>query len=219
VSPATHLLKGLAWEQLFDGHPHRLKRGKHFAGEVHALQQEAQTVADREHRGLLTVRDLLGKKNQYLWVQFADQLLGYGQPCRCGGRELLRVHERFARCAACGGTAVLQLPANRGAVTGRLGQHLSDYDDLELIARDDEASSDALERWYGRATDPAGLTVLVQVDFPLLDGRRIPDPANPGSDVHQLRRWALEPFLDAARIGVLDNWEAARALRAVGDRL
>jgi hypothetical protein len=219
VSPASHLREGVAWELLFDGLPHRLKRGKHFTGDVQALQQEAQTVADSEGRGLLMVRDLLGNKNQYLWVQFADQQLAYGQPCRCGGRELLRLHERYVRCAACGATAVLELPANRGAATGRLGQHLSDYEDLQLIARDEEASSDALERWYGRATDPAGWTVLVQVDFALLDGRRIPDPANPGSDVHKLRRWALEPFLDAARIGVLDDWEAARALRAVEDQL
>ena len=215
----THLRDGVAWEQLLDGRPHRLKRGKHFTGEVYALQQEAQTVADREERGLLMVRDLLGNKNQYLWVQFADQFVAHGHPCRCGARELLRLHERYARCASCGATAVLGQPVNRGAATGRLGRHLSDYEDLELVARDEEASGDTLERWYGRATDPGGWPVLVRVDFPLLDGRRIPDPANPGFDVHRLQRWALGPFLDAARMGVLDDWEAARALRAVEDQL
>jgi hypothetical protein len=214
VNSQSLLTGDLTWDQLVDGRPHRLKRGKHFRGAVREVQHEAQVVADREGRGLLAVRDLLGNKNQYLWVQFADQELLAGQPCRCGGRELLRRHERLAHCAACGRTAVLEPTSAQAGAARPLGRHLSDYEDLELVAQDPTSTSETLERWYGRARDPAGWIVLVEVDFPLVDGKRVPDPENPGADLHRLRRWPVRPFAAASDLGLFDGWPDPESLRS-----
>jgi hypothetical protein len=218
VTPGTTLLRdGLTWESLADGRPHRLKHGKHFQGDLRGLQLEAAKVAEAHGWGLLTTRDELGSRNRYVWVQFADQRLIAGKPCRCGSLQLTRVHDLYGRCDRCGATMVFDGGPSPGGPAWRPGQRMQDYEDLMLIARDDAASDATLERWYGRAIDPAGWTVLLQVDFPLSDGRRLPDPADPDSDLHEIRRWAIEPFLEAARLGVFDGWERAAALPPFGE--
>jgi hypothetical protein len=199
----------MSWTQLADGRPHRLKRGRHFEGDVRGLQLEATAVAQEQGRGVLALIDELGHHNHYLWVQFADQELIEGEVCRCGGASFSRSHERYATCDSCGATAVLKSAVGVNFTQPwRPGQRLSDYADVELIASDSD-TDDSIERWYGRGVDPFGWDVLIEVDYVLKDGRRVPDELEAGEYVHRVRRWPIGFLTRAARLGVLDDWSAA----------
>jgi hypothetical protein len=50
------------------------------------------------------------------------------------------------------------------------------------------------ERFYGRALDQDGAPVLIYVDYPLVQGARMIDPDDGGSEVHFAYRWPIEPF-------------------------
>jgi hypothetical protein len=208
------LMPGVSWESLFDGRPHRLKLGKHFTGDVRTLQAEAGLAADRAGRGLLSVRDELGRRNHYLWVQFPDQALVEGEPCRCGGITISRLHEHLGRCDACGATASLQA-ASDGLRGRRLGHRLSDYDDVELVS--DDVVHTGVERWYGRGIDIDGRPVLLVVDYPIHEGHRLPDPLDPDDDLHRTRRWSMPLLVEAARLGVFNGWPPGEQLRAALD--
>jgi hypothetical protein len=97
----------LPWTEWMDGKVHRLKRGKHFDGEVGAVLEEARLAARLAGRGVLAMRELMGPKYQYLWFQFTDHVVYAGDPCPCGGRKLTRVHPSLARCRRCGKTLLL----------------------------------------------------------------------------------------------------------------
>jgi hypothetical protein len=97
----------LSWEQWMDGRIHRLKRGKHFSGEVSAVIEEARLAARLSGRGVLQLREQMGPKYQYVWVQFTDYSVSIGDPCPCGGRKLDRLHASLARCRRCGKTLTL----------------------------------------------------------------------------------------------------------------
>jgi hypothetical protein len=97
----------LAWPRWMDGRIHRLKRGKHFSGDVGAVLEEARLAARVTGRGVLALREQIGLKYQYVWVQFTDHAVLVGDPCPCGGRKLARLHANLARCARCGKTLML----------------------------------------------------------------------------------------------------------------
>jgi len=213
VTAGTQLLN-VTWQELADGRPHRLKAQRHFVGDLRALQEEAGAVAERMGRGILLLKDELGR-NQYLWLQFADQTLIEGDACRCGNPSFVRLHERLVRCDVCAATATLRLrppiSVQRGA--WRPGQRLSDYQDVDLVARDDALDDPEIERWYGHGVDPAGWNVVLQVEFALRDGERIDDPVEPGTHVHNIRRWTVDGITRAAQLGALAHWEPAAELR------
>jgi hypothetical protein len=222
VSPSTVLRDGLEWAGLADGQAHRLKRGKHFDGEVKAATAEAKEFARAAGRGMLAVRDEIGRKHHYLWIQFTDQELILGEPCRvCGGLSFTALHpgvaEGIGRCDTCGASALFQPPA-AGTDAVRAGQRITGrqlwhYPDFELIAIDEDYPDTDVERWYGRAVDVYGTDVLLRVDYTLHNGQRIDDPAEPGGHVHSVRRWPVEMLGTAAKLGVFDDWPAAEPLR------
>jgi hypothetical protein len=183
----------VTWEALADGRPHRLKRGKHYAGDLRNVTSEAIAAATEMEKGVRVVRDNFGRW-QYVWVQFADHAIPYGAPCPCGSRRILRVHEHYGRCSACGVTLIF-----RGAASGDSGRlperDLSAYRDVQL--RRFERQPDR-ERWHGYALSPTGERVLLIVDYLLgPEGDRIEDPLRPGEPLYKLRRWPIDPFVSA----------------------
>jgi len=210
----TRLIGGLKWEDLADGKVHRLKRNKHFAGPVRAIQSQCDTAAARLDRGVLVVREEFSKDYQYLWVQFTDQQLAVGEPCRCGGRSQTRLHEKFGRCDVCGasiayrGTYVPETADGAGGASRRrTAKHLSEYQELEFVVRDQDESTEDEDVWYARGMDPTGRRVFLVVRFPLRNGHRIPDPVVPGFDAHVAFRFRVDPFVRAGELGVLDVWD------------
>ncbi|HEY6887978.1 MAG TPA: hypothetical protein VI300_09370 [Solirubrobacter sp.] len=97
----------LPWTSMMDGRIHRLKRHQHFDGEVSAVVEEARLAARLSRRGVLALREQMGPKYEYVWVQFTDHAILVGDPCPCGGRKLTRLHNNLARCRRCGKTSTL----------------------------------------------------------------------------------------------------------------
>jgi hypothetical protein len=193
----------LTWEKLADGRLWRLKRGRQFRGDVRLVTAEAVQVAHDTGRGVRVVRDELGK-HQYLWLQFADQAIPLGAPCRCGSRRILRTHEHFGRCPACGATCIF-----RGTVAAvapiaaakHPNQDLRKFEDVEL--RCYHRGPDR-ERFCGHGVSPTGKLVLLLVDYPLgVDGERIDDPLRPGDPLYKLSVWPVAPFGSAIDLSLL----------------
>jgi hypothetical protein len=97
----------LPWTTWMDGKVHRVKRGKHFDGEVAAVVEEARLAARLSGRGVLALREQMGPKYEYVWFLFTDHAILVGDPCPCGGRKLTRLHTSMARCRRCGKTSTL----------------------------------------------------------------------------------------------------------------
>jgi hypothetical protein len=175
-------------------------------------------------RGLVSVRDDFGKRHlQYVWLQFTDQTLPVGAPCRCGHRSQTRLHEKLGRCDRCGATIAyvgvidpLDLEPGAAPLPGppsaRPGSHLSHYGNLQLI-RDDAAQEAGAEVWYGRGLAPNGVPTLLRIVYPLQDGHRVPDPQAPEWDTHTLTRWKMLPLLRAEELGMLEDWPELELLR------
>jgi hypothetical protein len=218
VTSPDPLLRGLTWGELAaHRRPLRLKRNRHFRGEVRDLQAAASAAAAELGCAVRTLRDELGRRNRYVWLQFADGSVPLGSPCpRCVGRELERTHDHFGTCLACGArlilTARLAEPEVVDEPTARPPdrRRLSGWSDVELV-RDDGACDETAERWWGRGVDGQGVTMLLQVEYTLEEGRRVPDPDVEGEDLHRVRFWKLGALQRAARLGVLDEWPGAAA--------
>ena len=218
------LIGGLTWEELAkERSPRRLCRGKHFEGDVRALQKEASAASRRLGCAVRTVRDDF-LRYAYLWVQFADYELPLGEPCpACGSRELVRMHEQFGYCPRCRSslaftprvtraeprgdsrTPVLAEPAveDKHERKRKLRQRRMDAFTDARLAMDATASDDEQEVWYGRARHEDN-DVVLRVVYPLRDGSRIPDPDNPGGELHYVTYSHLDLYERAERLGVLD---------------
>ncbi len=99
---------GIAWERWSDGLPHRLKRKRDF-GDVDPdlVREAAKNAAGRLGKGVQTMVERPPKrkkraKPRYVWIQFSDHEIRVGDPCKCGGRHLVRIHPWYARCSDCG---------------------------------------------------------------------------------------------------------------------
>lgn len=215
----TLLLEGTSWEALAaDRRPHRLKAGKHFRGEVRPLQGEAGDAAERLGLAVRTLRDEFGRKNRYVWVQFADAVVPRGEPCpRCSGRHLRRVHEHYVRCQGCEAHLVLAPPLPTPEEEQPEGSahlpkwaraphrdRLSRYTEVELVPDEDSRLPQG-EIWYGRAVEENGTPVFLEVFYPRRDGRRIDDPEREGEPLYRVRRWPMAMFWRAAELGLLDD--------------
>ena len=103
---------GVPWEKFADGLPHRLKRSRDFPDiNPKAVRQAAKNAAKRMDKAVQVLPDRMGKnRSKFLWVQFADYEICAGEPCKCGGRRILRFHQFFARCDACNALILLASP-------------------------------------------------------------------------------------------------------------
>jgi hypothetical protein len=219
------LVGGLTWEKLAEEQaPRRLTRGKHFTGDVRALQKEAYAASRRLGRPVRTVRDDF-LRFAYMWVQFADHEVPLGEPCpACGSTELVRTHQQFGYCPACrcslafaqrvsraeprrgSSTPVLARPAAGGPPDDRVlvAQRRMDAFTDARMAMEPAESDEENEVWYGRARYE-GNNVVIRVVYPLRAGSRVPDPDNPGGELHYVTYAHMELFERAARLGVLDE--------------
>jgi hypothetical protein len=219
------LIGDLTWERLArDQRVRRLRRGKHFRGEMRAVQREAHAAAAQMGLVARVVRDDF-RKHAYVWVQFKDFEVPLGEPCpACGGREIVRTHEHFGRCAECqaslafvagvqpaevserqedGEAAVpeAKLNAKLDRVRQRdLSRTIDQFGDVKLVLDPDE-SDEEQEVWYGRG-EFGGNPVLVRLVYPLRDGARQPHPFEPEHEYYFLRYWPLAPFERASDLGV-----------------
>jgi hypothetical protein len=221
----SRLIGGLTWEELAEERvPRRLTRGKHFTGDVRALQKEATAAGRSLGCAVRTVRDDF-LRFAYLWVQFADHDVPLGEPCpACGNRELVRTHEQFGYCPRChcslaftprvvrrepqgdSSAPVVAEPAVDAKHQRKLTlrqRRMDAFTDARL-AIDPTESDDEKETWYGRARYE-GRAVLLRVVYPLREGSRIPDPDNPGGELHYVTYSHMEPYERAAKLGVLDD--------------
>jgi hypothetical protein len=101
---------GLPWERLADGLPHRLKRKRDFPDiDPEYVRVAAKNAAKRMGKAVQALPDRMTQTSadKYVWVQFADHEIRIGEPCKCGGRRLLRVHPFFARCMECNAQLLL----------------------------------------------------------------------------------------------------------------
>lgn len=95
------------WTPWLDGHPRRLKRGKHYTGDPKALVKNARQFAEALGRAAVASRDGQGKY-EYVWIQFVDAEVELGRPCPvCAGTALAKVQKQFLRCESCGSVLVV----------------------------------------------------------------------------------------------------------------
>ena len=212
------LIGGLTWEDVArDRRVRRLRRGKHFRGDLRTAQREAYTAAQAMRLAVRVVRDDF-RRTAYLWIQFVDAELPLGEPCpRCDALEMVRTHEHFGRCSGCGaGLAFLPRVAPAEGVEGlptakmsskrdrererMMRQRIDQFTNVQLVFDPEESDSEQ-EVWYGRA-EYRGEQVFVHVTYPLRDGARQPHPDDPAEELHYLRYWALAPYARAVELGL-----------------
>jgi hypothetical protein len=112
---------GIPWERWADGLPHRLKRKRDFGDVDPAIVRvAAKYAAKRMGKAVQVLPDkmLPNSSSKYLWVQFADHEIRIGEPCKCGGQHLLRVHPFFARCSRCNAQLLLAPKKKTDETTG-----------------------------------------------------------------------------------------------------
>jgi hypothetical protein len=213
------LLGDLTWEQLArDARPRRLKRGKHFRGDVRSVQREASAAAQQMGRVARVVRDDF-IKYAYVWVQFVDFQIPLGAPCPgCGGRDILRIHEHFGRCPSCNASLALlaHVQSGEGEVSPDFNPKLErksarmqerqrttrfdEFTDVQL-AHDPVESDEDNEVHYGRGVYE-GTPCLLHVVYPLRDGARQPDPDDRDEELYYIRFWDITPYERAVQLGL-----------------
>lgn len=83
---------------------------------------------------------------------------------------------------------------------------LSHYDDFRLFLYDRLPER---ERYYGYGVRPDGMRLILFVRFPLRDGQRIPDAAEPSCGRHVVRWVPAEPFEGLIDFAALEQREGA----------
>jgi hypothetical protein len=200
---AFSLSDGLEWKDFADGDVYRLKRGKHYRGNLGAAKRSANLAALELGKAVRLVRDPLGKLH-YIWVQFVDGEITMGNPCPCGSRKLERIHEQFLRCPACGRRLLARVAtADSGSGTGKRGggTHVGEFTDVQLSLY---TRADGRELHRGHGYNRQGVKVLLIVRYPLgSDGQRIEDPDHEGEYIHNVTALAADPFGDAINFDAL----------------
>jgi hypothetical protein len=98
---------GIDWERWADGRTWRLKRKRDFPDvDPHLVGDAAATAALRMGRAVMTTKDRY-YPDKFVWLQFADHQVAFGEPCPCGSRRLMRLHPNFARCPECRADLIL----------------------------------------------------------------------------------------------------------------
>jgi hypothetical protein len=121
------------------------------------------------------------------------------------------MHEQFGYCPRCRSSLAFTQRVTPGEPVEdkherkqRMRQRRMDAFTDARLAMDPAESDEEKELWYGRARYE-GQDVLLQVVYPLRDGSRVPDPDNPGGELHYVTYSHLEPYERAARLGVLED--------------
>jgi len=157
---------GADWERWADGRAYRLKRKRHFADVDPGLARDAaEAAAARMGKAVRTTRDKM-MPEKYMWVQFADHCVGPGEPCPCGSRRLLRLHEYFAACPECQAQLLLSdVPQDADNGVTRAARTLGELTEVHLVrAGPGQGRNLELYRGYGRQE---GEPVFLLVDFRL----------------------------------------------------
>ena len=118
------------------------------------LQAAARDVADRLGKAVRIAVDDLSRPRRpmiYVWLQFVDAEVTIGDPCPCGGTELVRSHPAYATCEACGRLLGLRPP--KDVVDLSRFPHLTALDSRELTSPEEIEQA---ERLAG-AADPTEL--------------------------------------------------------------
>lgn len=116
IGRGRRVIEPFRWEDLTDGLPRRLVRGKHFDPHPTDLQDEAREAAARLGKVPRTIIDKTSPE-RVVWVQFADAEISEGSPCFCGGSRLRRLNGAYARCESCGSLLIVQpAPEERNAI-------------------------------------------------------------------------------------------------------
>jgi hypothetical protein len=148
---------GLDWDRWADGHPHQLHRKRHLGGHpTHIVREAARNAAIKRGKVVQTL-------NYYgvFWVQFSDYRIRSGEPCPCGGRELVQLHPLYLRCTSC--NAQLELQASTiFDESGEEPSPLDDFSDIHLHYLEPSPTGDV---YRGYASDTNGSDVLLFVEF------------------------------------------------------
>jgi DNA-directed RNA polymerase subunit RPC12/RpoP len=149
---------GADWERWArDSRPHRLKRKRDFDDvDPAAVKVAAQNGAARLGKAVHVFSDPFFP-DKFVWVQFADHPVVTGRPCPCGSRRLLRLHNHFARCPACGAQLLLKDQNESEHLLA-----LRELTDVHLERHETEDGKRDLFRGYGRKD---GMLVLVIAEF------------------------------------------------------
>jgi hypothetical protein len=179
------------WARVADGRPWRLERGVDFDGSVQSFDLSAREAASLMGKSVLLAPDRLHPA-RFVWLQFADGEIVYGDPCPCGSRRLWRIGVYILRCRACDATLLCaRLPGSKerrrepasapeDASGASRTPPLAAFSDLRL-ARADETP---LERTYvGFGVDGDGRETLLFVRIPLVEGAPVPDERSPTKTV------------------------------------
>jgi hypothetical protein len=112
---------GLPWDELADGRPYRLTKGRDFFRSPRAVEEAAQNAARRIGKVASVTQEFRSKKT-FVWVQFADYQTELGQPCPgCGSFDLRAVNRRHTHCSSCESTVILVKPKRRKQQTDGFG--------------------------------------------------------------------------------------------------
>jgi hypothetical protein len=112
---------GLAWDDWADGRAHMLKRGVDFFRGPGAVLEAAQNAARRLDKSVTVVKEVrLGET--FMWVQFVEYQIEWGQPCPCGSTELRQLNRAQAECAVCKATLNLVRPREKGGADDAAGE-------------------------------------------------------------------------------------------------
>jgi hypothetical protein len=129
---------GLPWDRWADGLPHRLKRKRDFGDiDPELVREAAKNAAKRMGKAVQALPDRMThtSASKYVWIQFADHEIRIGEPCKCGGRQLMRYHPFFARCTRCDAQLLL---APKTAAGSEAIESTDDDEDPDEQLRPDE---------------------------------------------------------------------------------
>jgi hypothetical protein len=202
VRLARRELQPFRWEELEDGLPRRLVRGRHFDVPAPEFELEAREVGARMGRVVRTVIDKISA--DCVWVQFAQAEIAAGSPCVCGERQFRRLSGEFVRCEACGALLVVrqdgspQTDAESGASSGKAPKrkrpdltNLGSFSDVTLVEYERWPTR---QRFCGHGVLPDGRRVLLLVDVPTPDGDEVLDPHEALERPHNVASFPIEPF-------------------------
>jgi hypothetical protein len=158
-----------------------VKRGRDFDLTIPEFAEAAQEAAALARKHVLFTRD---RRNPevYTWIQFLDGAVVLGDPCPCGGTDLLRIRGHIVRCKSCGSslfaspprppTPTTRRPRRTAAVAIDRTRSLARHSDgrLRLVESTEEE-----HRYEGFATSPSGERVFVAIRVPVVEGSPVPD--------------------------------------------
>ncbi len=210
--------QGLDWGKLADGHVHRLKRGKHYRGDIQDVMLDLAPAAEAMGKYAHIVKDPLGHQ-YYLWVQFVDGQIALGERCPAGHGSLTRFHLSFVRCDECGRLLHLKgeltdhepedddedddeeeleqdgqpEPLSTRRIPRKYAERLEHFSDLHL---EPYGRSTKLEAYRGYGTNSKGRQLILVLYYLDAAGKRRPDPWRPAEQHYRIESIPAEPFAE-----------------------